>query len=336
MTPEIHHEIFHAEASATAPEQFAGVLQSIAHAAPGMRPVFARFFVSDVANQHELLQRGPLPDCPLSVIEQAPLDGSKVAALVFFEGERTEPSPLQHVYTGNVAHVATSQVATEAILRTYATEFSLSNECARTWFFVNDIDNNYAGLVLGRNNIFATAGLTPKTHFIASTGIAGRSLDPHAPVTFNAYAIRGLKAEQVRYLKAASHMNPTAEYGVAFERGTAIDFADRRLALVSGTASIDNKGNVVHCGDIAAQTDRMLENVAVLLAEADMTFQQLMHVIVYLRDPADYRVVSCIMAERLPQVPMVIVHAPVCRPGWLIEMECMALAPIHRPELPTY
>jgi enamine deaminase RidA (YjgF/YER057c/UK114 family) len=338
MTPDTHHTIFHADPSLQAANQFSSVLNAIVEETKSThrKPVFARFFLSDIANQQELLQRGPLPDCPLSVIEQAPLDGSKVAALVFFEEERTEPSELHHIFTGNVAHVATSQVATEAILRTYATEFSLSRECVRTWFFVNDIDNNYAGMVLGRNNVFDAEGLTVKTHFIASTGIAGRSLDPHAPVTFNAYAIRGLQERQVTYLKAASHMNPTAEYGVAFERGTAIDFADRRLVLISGTASIDNRGNIVHCGDVIAQTARMLENVETLLAEADCATADMMHAIVYLRDPADYRVVESIISRRLEGVPYVIVHAPVCRPGWLIEMECMALKPISRPGLPAF
>ena len=34
--------------------------------------------------------------------------------------------------------------------------------------------------------------------------------------------------------------------------------------------------------------------------------------------------VNRMFEERFPGVPKVIVHAPVCRPGWLIEMECMA------------
>ena len=29
--------------------------------------------------------------------------------------------------------------------------------------------------------------------------------------------------------------------------------------------------------------------------------------------------------KRFPNRPVVIVHAPVCRSGWLVEMECMAV-----------
>jgi hypothetical protein len=40
--------------------------------------------------------------------------------------------------------------------------------------------------------------------------------------------------------------------------------------------------------------------------------------------------------ERFPDKPYIIVHAPVCRPGWLVEMEVMATKKINNPELPTF
>ncbi len=290
----------------------------------GMTPVFARFFVSDAANQSPLL--GDVLGCPYSIVEQPPSGGVKVAALVLMEDEPAADAALTHLYTPDKAPAGDSERATEEILRDYASDVSLLDECVRTWFFVGDIDNNYAGMVRGRNTVFAERGLTPSTHFIASTGIGGRGADHRAPVVFNAYAIRGLRSGQVSYLKALSNLNPTIEYGVAFERATAVDFADRRMVLVSGTASIDNKGEVVHHGDVVAQTDRMLDNVGALLAEGGCGFGDMIHAVVYLRDQADFRVVCNLLACRLPHVPLVVVHAPVCRPGWLIEMECMAVA----------
>jgi enamine deaminase RidA (YjgF/YER057c/UK114 family) len=50
-----------------------------------------------------------------------------------------------------------------------------------------------------------------------------------------------------------------------------------------------------------------------------------MQMIVYLRDMADYRTVKALYDERFPNKPKVFVHGPVCRPGWLVEMECMAI-----------
>ena len=49
--------------------------------------------------------------------------------------------------------------------------------------------------------------------------------------------------------------------------------------------------------------------------------------IVYLRDIADFRTVDDMLRQRFPNTPRVIVLAPVCRPEWLVEMECMAIRP---------
>ena len=54
--------------------------------------------------------------------------------------------------------------------------------------------------------------------------------------------------------------------------------------------------------------------------------------IVYLRDISDYGVVKGIMNERFPDIPKAIVLAPVCRPGWLIETECIAIKQIEDKE----
>jgi enamine deaminase RidA (YjgF/YER057c/UK114 family) len=58
--------------------------------------------------------------------------------------------------------------------------------------------------------------------------------------------------------------------------------------------------------------------------------------VVYLRDPADYALVSELYQARFPEKPYVIVHAPVCRPGWLIEMECMAVKAVDLPTMPAF
>lgn len=296
-------------------------------------PVFARIFLSDAANQADLI--GDLLPCPVSIIEQPPLCPCKCMAILFLESGRKGESA--HFYTAGLSPAADSHDATVRILEEYARDVNLADECVRTWFFVNDIDNNYAGMVRGRNEVFARSGLTKDTHFIASTGIAGRTADHHCPVSFDAYAVRGITPDRITYLKALTHLNPTMEYGVAFERATALDFADRRVILVSGTASINNKGEIEHPGDIVAQTRRMVENVEALLHEGGAELDNLLHAIVYLRDPGDYLTVGAELDRLLPVgIPRVVVNAPVCRPGWLVEMECMAFIGQNRMDLPSY
>lgn len=146
------------------------------------------------------------------------------------------------------------------------------------------------------------------------------------------YAVKGLQPGQIQFLYAPTHLNPTYEYGVTFERGTAVTYGDRKQIFISGTASIDNKGEIVYPGDILKQAERMLENIDVLLQEAGAGLQDIMQAIVYLRDPADYVVVKQYIESRYPSFPHLIVHAPVCRPGWLIETECIAVVPADEPQ----
>ena len=64
------------------------------------------------------------------------------------------------------------------------------------------------------------------------------------------------------------------------------------------------KGEIVYPGDILKQTERMLENIDVLLQEAGAGLQDIMQAIVYLRDPADYVVVKQYIESRYPSFPI--------------------------------
>ena len=158
-----------------------------------------------------------------------------------------------------------------------------------------------------------------------------------ARVSLDSYAIAGLRPEQVEYLCAPDHLCPTHDYGVTFERATAVSYADRRHVFISGTASIDHTGRILHEGDVIRQLDRTLENIEALLAKAGANLGDLAVILVYLRDPADAAAIeaaSCTNAWA--RVAYVMVDAPVCRPGWLIEIEGIAIVPCHQPGLPAF
>ena len=69
----------------------------------------------------------------------------------------------------------------------------------------------------------------------------------------------------------------------------------------------------------------MWENVEKLLEEGKAGFEDVSQMIVYLRDASDYPVVRALFAKRFPDTPIQFVVAAVCRPAWLIEMECIAI-----------
>ena len=319
----------------------------------GASAVFKRYFLSDAANQAEDVIANDVTDCAKSIIEQAPLDGTKIALWVYLMTNVQTgigKSGLYEVRHGNFRHLwngsahnmaANSEYQTRLLFNEYNMQLieegcTLEANCIRTWLFVNDIDLNYGGVVRARNQFFFTQGLTVNTHFIASTGIGGRQMDPNVLTQMDNYAIAGIQKEQIHYLYASTHLNRTSDYGVSFERGTYIDYADRRHVLISGTASINNKGEVMYPKDIVKQTHRMWENVEALLKEAECTYNDVSEMVVYLRDVSDYELVSDLFKERFPNKPYVIVQAPVCRPGWLVEMECMAVKAVSNPEFPTF
>ena len=305
----------------------------------GAQYIMKRYFLSDSTNQQPLMRQQK--NISVSLIQQQPLDGTKIAAWLYLQSgvEVREQNGAvvvshngyQHLWKmGMVKNQGGSARQTEELLTEYEAMLSkfnatLAENCIRTWFFVRDVDTNYHGLVVARRENFIQQGLTEKTHYISSTGIGGSPADTKALVQLGTYAITGLEPEQQHYLYAPTHLNPTYEYGVTFERGTVVEYGDRDHIFISGTASINNKGEVVHVGDIVLQTQRMWKNVEALLKEGETGWEDVMQIVVYLRDTADYEVVRQLFAERFPHIPTVITLAPVCRPTWLVEMECIAV-----------
>ena len=319
----------------------------------GAVAVFKRYFLSDAANQADDVVAADTSDCAKSIIQQAPLDGTKLALWAYLmSGVTTRLTDgglyevahgaFRHLWNGSAHNLAAnSEYQTRLLFNEYVMQLAqegckLADNCIRTWLFVNDIDLNYGGVVRARNQVFFTQGLTHDTHFIASTGIGGRAQDPCVLTQMDNYAVAGLQTAQIHYLYASTHLNRTSDYGVSFERGTRVDYGDRCHVFISGTASIDNKGQIVHPKNVEQQTRRLWENVGALLREAECSYDDVAHMIVYLRDTADYQIVRQLYEERFPDKPIVIVHAPVCRSGWLVEMECMAVKAINDTRFPNY
>ena len=320
----------------------------------GARVIFKRYFLSDGTNQQPLMHDEP-DTCTVSYIQQPPLDGSKLALWLYLQrgtevvdhadgmgSTLVRHNGYEHLWTmGMTVPEGSSYAQTRTLLEDYeqllaGREATMEANCIRTWFFVRDVDTSYKGMVVARRENFEREGLSRSTHYIASTGIGGNPSDPRAVIQFGSYALKGFRPEQQQYLYALSHLNRTDEYGVTFERGTRMTYGDRSHLIISGTASIDHRGEVLHEGDIEQQTLRMWENVEALLSEGGGRFSDVMQIVVYLRDISDYDVVSRMFRERLPEIPTVFTLAPVCRPSWLIEMECIAVTPEGNKDFPDF
>ncbi len=326
--------------------------------------VFRRFYCSDLTNQAPLLRCRPFSDpsstndpCAVSWVCQPPMPPVKVAMWAYHvvdpKGESGKATDglstmlvrggLRHMWTAGVfdTNGSTSYAQTQNVFARYESALAerglnLPDHVVRTWLFVQNVDVNYQGLVDARREWFAERGLTAETHFIASTGVEGVGVDPRATVLMDAYAIDGVEPEQIEYLADLDHLSPTHVYGVTFERGTSVAYRDRKHIFISGTASIDRHGEIVHPGDVAKQLNRTLENIEALLARAEATLADMCSFIVYIRDPSDYGLAWSVIRERFGHAPVEVIEARVCRPGWLIEVEGIAIVPADNPDLPVF
>jgi enamine deaminase RidA (YjgF/YER057c/UK114 family) len=328
--------------------------------------IFRRIFISDAMNQAASIRDSTLvraaPDNPVAVslVQQAPLAGAKIALLAYHladdasVGKRrlskndllVEKNGRRHLWTtglcaGETGSDASPSVQTRAIFGDLVDVLTgegatLREHCVRTWIYLKDVDVFYQGMVESRRAVFAEHGLTGDTHFIASTGIEGACAHRYDLVAMDAYSNLDLDPKQISYLNDFDRLCATKDYNVHFERGTRIAYADRAHHFISGTASIDKDGQVVHLGDVQRQLDYALGNVEALLRSGGASLADLIHLIVYLRDPTDFARIEDRLAERFPDLPTIIVQGAVCRPQWLVEVEGIAVAASDAPTLPSF
>lgn len=316
--------------------EITALLEHFLELCTGTRPVWVKLHLSDIANQFAIAKEVfSAVQAPLVCIGQPPANGSRAAVESWNLPETAAMTPgtvnLQN-YKLNFFNVPSLDaadsftqmqhefVAVEKFLA--ANGLSMEKNLQRTWIYCRDVDNNYAGLVQARREYFMTSGLTAQTHYISSTGIEGLSGDHDRLVRMDSLIISGNVPEQVSYLQAPEFLSPTNIYGVTFERGTRMTYGDRSHYYLSGTASIDCKGEIVHPGNVVMQTERMLDNVEALFASGNAKLADLKQAVVYLRDAADYKNVRNVLEKRLsPETTLILVRGAVCRPGWLVELE---------------
>jgi len=75
------------------------------------------------------------------------------------------------------------------------------------------------------------------------------------------------------------------------------------LAFLSGQVPIDPKTGELVTGDIAVQTERVLDNLAAVLAAAGSGFDKVVKTTIYLVDLGDFQAVNATYAKRFSAAP---------------------------------
>ena len=306
----------------------------------GFVPVWVKLHLSDVTTQAQIARSifGCFAD-RLVLVGQPPANGARIA-LESWNLSKTamndggmwhlENYDLRFYHTPELSTRGSCDQMNEELLKVdqivAADGGSIEKNLHRTWIYCRDVDNNYAGLVDARRKYFEKCGMLPDTHYIASTGIEGQAEKVDRLVRMDSLLIYRQTPEQIQYLYALENLSPTHIYGVTFERATRIIYGDRSHYYISGTASIDNAGNILYPGDVRSQTERAIDNIEALLAEGQAVLSDMKQAIIYLRDAADAKIVSGVVDRRMgADTGRMIVRAPVCRPGWLVEIEGIAV-----------
>jgi chorismate lyase/3-hydroxybenzoate synthase len=153
--------------------------------------------------------------------------------------------------------------------------------------------------------------------------------EPEAPLSVLALCsdTPGIALENPRQTPAWQYPREYGPVPPGFSRGAVLQDAEGALLLASGTASI--VGHVSrHVGDVLAQLDESLSNLAVLLEEgrrrsgADFRPASLQALRVYLRDPAATAAVSDrLAAAGWPLARIAFLQGDICRRELEVEIE---------------
>jgi enamine deaminase RidA (YjgF/YER057c/UK114 family) len=270
-----------------------------------------------------LVRLGPaIGICPASPLPVGALQSSKSDRLV---GDQTS------LYTTNVYGAGGD--AFEQAWDMFCAAERLLGQCGmgfrdvvRTWIHLRDIDRDYDALNKARREFFRRCSIEQRP---ASTGVQGIPLPDAHDFSMTLHAVKSPRSLDVTLMSTPS-LNEAWSYGVDFSRGLRLAEANKVTLYISGTASIDEAGRTVHVGDFEAQVDRMLDNVASLLAQQGATFENLASGVTYLRNPGDAPVLRSRCHQRgFEGFPCALVQAPLCRPDLLCETEAVAMLPVY-------
>lgn len=288
-------------------------------------------------------------DCAVSLIRQQPLSPScpiSIQGLALSQGKKpTLPLPIKTlgqifpessinswIEGGNEYILLTHLVAmNRGNSETETTEifektqqildemgFTLPQQGLRTWLYIKDIDDNYEGLVVARRDYFKKIGLTER--FLVSTGIGNFGSDDNI-VTLDLLLCREHSSAKNIFIDAPDFMPHANSYGVTFERALLYKNSLMDHILVAGTASIDTEGEILYESDPPAQIERIFLILQDLLRQGDLQLEDFEVLTIYLRDDSQLEAVVQVCQKILPDMPKLFLHGPVCRPGWLVEIE---------------
>jgi enamine deaminase RidA (YjgF/YER057c/UK114 family) len=209
----------------------------------------------------------------------------------------------------------------ESLLRQADLKFT---DIARTWIYLKNLLEWYDDFNSVRTRFFRERGVFDGM-VPASTGIGAGSAMGEAMVS--ALLAVKPKNDRVGIFAVPSPLQcPAIDYKSSFSRAVEIDRPGSRLLMISGTAGIEPGGKTAHVGDCEKQIELTMEVVHAILRSRGMDWPDTSRAIAYFKDIADAQLLTAYCdRHRLPELPVAISHADICRHDLLFEIELDAV-----------
>jgi enamine deaminase RidA (YjgF/YER057c/UK114 family) len=118
-----------------------------------------------------------------------------------------------------------------------------------------------------------------------------------------------------------------------FSHAGRIDLAGTGLVFVSGQMPLDGDGNVVGVGDLRTQTERVFDNLSLILADQGATFDDVVNIRTFLTDMSQISEYGSARAKYLVGTPPTSTTVQVSRlvhPDAMVEIDIVAVVGSHK------
>jgi len=196
-----------------------------------------------------------------------------------------------------------------------AADFGLE-DLVRTWFYNHRLLSWYDQFNAVRRKIYASidfkAGASP-----ASTGIDGANT-ADAALVLGAWAMQGGRPHPL----PSPLQGPAPAYGSSFSRAMELTQGGLRRVIISGTASIAEKGGSLWPGDPLRQIETTMNVLQAIAASQGLSLHDTDRAIAYFKHGPDLAIFrSWLAREGLTDFPYIATESDICRGELLFELE---------------
>ncbi len=197
----------------------------------------------------------------------------------------------------------------------------------RAWNHMRNINagegdcERYKCFSAGRHDALTAAGFS-ESQFPSASAVGMR--EGELAIYFIASKTPVRRVENPRQVSAYHYPREYGRRPPSFARATVALVNGNALVLISGTASVVGH-ETKHVGDVEAQTEETIRNVAGILSESGVAVGEVRTMKVYVRRATDAERIAARLRQSFPSAAMLVVETDLCRRDLLLEVEAVAI-----------